>query len=206
GYELLHLSSARQSILLDFVGATGAQGYPDLRVDSLKTYAATAGKLSFVDALYPRDAEPIYAFNSASGDTFAGKPVAVRWLGGPHKVVFLGFPLYYCENDAARQAAVKALADLGEPYAVEEGRPTRDARRVTPNASVVRGALNLPRDMTELRSGNSDRVPRPVLLDAAGRRVLALKPGPNDVSRLAPGVYFVQSAGPAGTSRVLVLR
>jgi len=30
------------------------------------------------------------------------------------------------------------------------------------------------------------------LLDAAGRRVLSLKPGRNDVSRLTPGVYFVR--------------
>jgi hypothetical protein len=190
-YDWLRLASARQSTLLDFTGATGAQGYPDLRVDSLKTYAATAGKLSFVDAFYPRDAEPVYAFNSASGDTFAGKPVAVRWLGGPHKAVCLGFPLYYCENDAARQAAVKALADLGEPYAVEEGRPTRDARRVTPNASVVRGVLNLTSDISSLTSDI-------VLLDAAGRRVLDLRVGTNDVSSLAPGVYFIRTEGSRG--------
>jgi hypothetical protein len=31
------------------------------------------------------------------------------------------------------------------------------------------------------------------LLDATGRKVLDLEPGTNDVSRLAPGVYFVQS-------------
>ena len=32
------------------------------------------------------------------------------------------------------------------------------------------------------------------LLDIGGRRVLALKPGANDVSRLSPGVYFVREA------------
>jgi hypothetical protein len=30
------------------------------------------------------------------------------------------------------------------------------------------------------------------LLDIAGRKVLDLKPGPNDVRALAPGVYFVR--------------
>lgn len=199
GYELLHLSSARQSTLLDFVGATGVQGYPDLRVDSLKTYAAAAGKLSFADALYPRDAEPIYAFNSASGDTFAGKPVAVRWLGGPHKAVFLGFPLYYCENEAARACVVKALSDLGEPYAVEEGRPMPDARRLTPTASVIRGVLNLTPDFSNLTSDI-------VLLDAAGRRVLSLKPGANDVSSLAPGVYHVVDRRTPVVLRVVIAR
>jgi hypothetical protein len=48
--------------------------------------------------------------------------------------------------------------------------------------------------MTEL-SGNSDLVPRLVLLDATGRQVLAIRPGPNDVSSLAPGVYFVMAEG-----------
>jgi hypothetical protein len=35
---------------------------------------------------------------------------------------------------------------------------------------------------------------RAELLDAAGRRILDLKPGPDDVSHLAPGVYFVHGA------------
>jgi len=46
---------------------------------------------------------------------------------------------------------------------------------------------------------NSDRVPhpvghvaRPALLDISGRTVMDLSPGPNDVARLAPGVYFVR--------------
>jgi hypothetical protein len=30
-----------------------------------------------------------------------------------------------------------------------------------------------------------------LLLDVAGRRVLDLKPGPNDVSRLPSGMYFI---------------
>jgi hypothetical protein len=33
---------------------------------------------------------------------------------------------------------------------------------------------------------------RAVLLDIGGRKVMELVPGPNDVSRLAPGVYFVR--------------
>jgi hypothetical protein len=30
------------------------------------------------------------------------------------------------------------------------------------------------------------------LLDISGRKMLDLRPGPNDVGRLAPGVYFVR--------------
>ena len=40
--------------------------------------------------------------------------------------------------------------------------------------------------------GNPDRIPRPTLLDATGRRIMELMPGANDVRHLAPGVYFVR--------------
>ncbi len=186
-YDQLGLAVARQSTALDFIGATGTLGYPDLRIDSLKTFPAAAGRLSFIDALYPRDAEPVAAFVSQSGDTFAGKPVAVRRLAGPGKVVFLGFPLYYCENEPARAFAVKALSDLGEPYALTE--PGPPAAAATPlSASHVRAILKLPADIA----------PHPphLLIDATGRRVLELKPGTNDISNLAPGVYFIRQAQP----------
>jgi DNA-binding beta-propeller fold protein YncE len=62
-----------------------------------------------------------------------------------------------------------------------------------PAPTIIRGTLYLPRDMTET-SDVSDRVPRPVLLDISGRKVMDLKPGPNDVRALAPGVYFVRTA------------
>jgi len=55
--------------------------------------------------------------------------------------------------------------------------------------------------MTELPD-NSDRVPRLSLLDIAGRNVLELQPGANDVSRLSPGVYFCRlTAGFASSAR-----
>jgi aminopeptidase N len=69
--------------------------------------------------------------------------------------------------------------------------------------TIVRGVLFLPRDMTET-SEVSDRVPRPALVDASGRIVLGLHAGANDVSRLAPGVYFVTAVG-ARPARIVVL-
>ncbi len=91
----------------------------------------------------------------------------------------------------------------------ESGQPQLQAYSST--ATVIRGVLVLPRDMTEIRSGISDRVPRPVLLDAAGRRVMALHAGANDVSRLAPGVYFVRepsavSGQPSAVRKVILQR
>jgi YVTN family beta-propeller protein len=52
-------------------------------------------------------------------------------------------------------------------------------------ASVIRGALYLP------QASGSGRGTSAVLFNVAGRDVLDLKPGANDVSRLTPGVYFV---------------
>lgn len=75
-----------------------------------------------------------------------------------------------------------------------EETPSAELRTTDVGPTIVRGVLFLPRDMTEL-PGNSDRVPRSSLLDIAGRKVLDLRPGPNDISRLAPGVYFVTENG-----------
>ena len=59
--------------------------------------------------------------------------------------------------------------------------------RTTNTATVARGILRLPASSVE-RSASS------VLLDISGRKVLDLRPGPNDVRALAPGVYFVRVA------------
>ena len=55
-------------------------------------------------------------------------------------------------------------------------------------ATIARGVLNL-----EVGSGQQTGY-RAELLDAAGRRVMSLQAGANDVSRLAPGVYFTREA------------
>jgi len=75
---------------------------------------------------------------------------------------------------------------------VEEERSTPYALRPTPDAMIVRGCLLLSEAVGGERSAKSA-----LLLDIAGRKVLDLHPGVNDVSRLSPGVYFVQAAGAA---------
>ncbi len=81
------------------------------------------------------------------------------------------------------------------PLAVAE-QPVRQPISVQPSATVVRNVLFLPK-MGAVPSGT---VPifGPSLLDASGRKVLDLKPGANDVSRLSPGVYFVRQQGSRG--------
>ena len=120
-YDYLHLSRSTESPIQDFIGATGLAGYPSVSVDSLKVFAVWQGRLPNIDAVFPRDADTIFTFNSASGDTFQGKPVGVRWLSGPYRIVFFGFPFYFMKDQEARQVAVKVLQDLGEPVGVEAG-------------------------------------------------------------------------------------
>jgi aminopeptidase N len=69
---------------------------------------------------------------------------------------------------------------------IAEGRMTPDAARFTPTATITRGTLVLPSAICHLQSAI-------VLLDPAGRCVLVLHAGPNDVSALAPGVYFIRT-------------
>jgi DNA-binding beta-propeller fold protein YncE len=62
--------------------------------------------------------------------------------------------------------------------------------------TIIRGVLYLPDAVGGERSAVSAH-----LLDISGRKVLDLKPGPNDVRALAPGVYFcLQTAGSASSA------
>ncbi|HTW91923.1 MAG TPA: exo-alpha-sialidase [bacterium] len=74
-----------------------------------------------------------------------------------------------------------------------------------PVATIIHGVLFLNGDCPRMGA-----VPKTVLLDVSGRKVIDLCPGPNDVSRLAPGVYFVRSAsdvmGDASSVRKVVIQ
>jgi hypothetical protein len=93
------------------------------------------------------------------------------------------------------------LVIVGGPVAIDESRPAPAIAPGVPPATIVRGFLNLPSITGNLASDIA-------LVDASGRRVLDLHPGPNDVSRLAPGIYFVRTTGrqPLATGKVVVTR
>ena len=82
---------------------------------------------------------------------------------------------------------------FSDPLAVEEGAAA--GVRPTPNATIVRSVLRLA-------DGSSASSSPSWLLDAAGRRALRLRPGANDVSQLAPGVYFAAGHGVRAAARV----
>jgi hypothetical protein len=79
---------------------------------------------------------------------------------------------------------------------VSEQPPARQALLPT----VMRGVLNLEVGSRQNTGSRGE------LLDAAGRRVAELRAGANDVSRLAPGVYFVRQGPSAAVHRVVFVR
>ena len=117
--------------------------------------------------------------------------VAVRYAAtrrqlpaGGGKVVFMGFGFEAANRPAAKptyfnrmQLMNLILTWFGAPSGLEEQLP---ATSLKPQAlpTVVRGRLIL----------------QFALLDASGRRVLQLRPGANDLSRLPAGVYFVRQS------------
>jgi hypothetical protein len=93
---------------------------------------------------------------------------------------------------------------LGAFVGVEGGSRPEQTGGHSPAATVVRGLLFLPEAPSHKPQAAS-------LVDAAGRKVRDLHPGANDVSRLAPGIYFVCPAsgvkrGASSAARVVVTR
>jgi hypothetical protein len=123
------------------------------------------------------------------------------------KVVFMGFGFEAANRPGSkptffsRVQLLRLILDwFGVPTGVEE-RQTLTAKRQTPIASVVRSCLVLPGSTFGVRSST--------LIDASGRRVMQLRPGANDLSRLPAGVYFIRTDRTDGTHRsyrVLLVR
>jgi hypothetical protein len=117
------------------------------------------------------------------------------------------------------------LVDLVAGFAVQgEGDPTENPVVVQHVPVTVAGA-SVPGPLTSVRPGWLPSVARgelvlnaafggpgsrPALLDVSGRRVMALAPGVNDVSRLSPGVYFIRSSlgdgNPVTATKVVIQR
>ncbi|MBN2464049.1 T9SS type A sorting domain-containing protein [candidate division WOR-3 bacterium] len=89
----------------------------------------------------------------------------------------------------------------GYIYAVgveENNQP--QATSLKPMPTIIRGMLHVP-------AWGFMRGASCVMLDISGRKVLDLAPGANDVSRLAPGVYFVRlDAGDCRATEKVVLQ
>jgi DNA-binding beta-propeller fold protein YncE len=114
----------------------------------------------------------------ASDSVVATIPV----VGYPSSIARSAHRRLYVANQNVSSFSVfldTATAGIGEVAGCE--------LRVASSATIVRGVL-----LFEARGER--REARGELLDLSGRRVLDLKPGANDVSKLSPGVYFVRDA------------
>jgi hypothetical protein len=102
--------------------------------------------------------------------------------------------------------ALHQTFQVGSGVGIEDHHKQRLAAEI-PKPTVVRGMLELPRDMTG-QNGDCPSGGGPVpalLLDVAGRKVMDLKPGLNDIRHLAPGIYYLRLVvGDSVTSRKLV--
>jgi len=77
-----------------------------------------------------------------------------------------------------------------------EETPTAELRAASVGPTLVRQVLRI--------HGSALGVRTSTLLDASGRKVLDLSAGPNDVSHLTPGVYFIQEAQAQAIRKVVL--
>jgi C-terminal processing protease CtpA/Prc len=116
-----------------------------------------------------------------------------------HRGFPVDVPVWHTRDAVAngKDAVVEAaIAWIDSTAGAVEETPKREVR-MTKAPTVIRGVLILPGDR---RPGTGDRA---ALLDIAGRSVLDLKPGANNVRALAPGVYFVREAGARAQAQVV---
>ncbi len=111
-YTFYHVNNYSQ----DFIGATGALGYPDVIMDTTKMDTSWHGGMEYMAFISPRGfAEVIYTYNSKTLDrNFQGRSSGLRYLGLTYSVVYFGFPLYYAERQTAPLVLQKAFQDIGE--------------------------------------------------------------------------------------------
>jgi hypothetical protein len=115
----------------------------------------------------------------------AVNPGSGGWQGGFGSTsVTVGSDQRICLSDFNSGTFVIEPAPSGIAEAV---RLTAYGLRLTA-PTVVRGVLEMAVDSRQHTAYRAE------LLDVSGRMLLDLHPGPNDVSRFAPGVYFVRSA------------
>jgi hypothetical protein len=91
---------------------------------------------------------------------------------------------------------------------IAEG-PTPEGPRFAPPATLVRGVLWGGLGTQSQFPERNWVMSRALLLDAAGRTVMPLEPGPNDVRHLPSGVYFLRMAsgeGRTANSKVVIQR
>jgi hypothetical protein len=115
------------------------------------------------------------------------RPDTSDWCGA---LQFEGPDAFYafgaCTDDPAQQDCSLLLMKLSYGADIHEPSPPPTPRRQQA-PSIIREVLRVGDSRPDIGQGL-------VLLDIAGRKVMDLQPGNNDIRQVAPGVYFVRSA------------
>lgn len=180
GYDPL-----RSRVYVTF-GYTNLVAVIDGAADSVVAAVPTTGRAEGVIAV-PQHG---YVFVAVSNDTvlvldgLTGSVVARVGVGrGPEELIYNSTDdrVYAADYRGATVSILRASGGVAET-------PHRPSGHAEVNApTIVRGVLSL--DPTAVGGQ-----PSAALLDAAGRKVMSLRPGANDVRALASGVYFVREA------------
>jgi hypothetical protein len=170
--------------------------------------------ISVSDPAHPAEVGCCYTPSSALGvavvgnyvyvaDNYAGlRVISVSDRANPTEVGFYVTPgsayAVAVAGDYAYVADCNAGLQIYQFYGagIEEGKTPCAVRHTSyAGPTVVRGILELPRgsDFPVVKSRGLETSPT-FLLDISGRKVLDLHAGPNDVSRLTSGVYFLHSS------------
>ena len=128
-------------------------------------------------------------FTVCTAPEYQATPAIAAGTGGKVMVAYSGYVASLHGHPAEK---MRIWAGIYPFYGIEEPSTPTDPH-VLPAATIVRGALNL-------QSATCNLQPEMVLMDISGRKVLDLRPGPNDVRHLSPGVYFVRELLAAASS------
>jgi len=146
-------------------------------------------------------ADRIYATSSSGGHvwvidcTLDRQVIALPLEPGPYDMAWNAARrrMYVSDFDGASITVVRDTTVIG----LAETQTVTGTRAMP---TIVRGVLFLPCGSDFPVAMNRGLEASPTLLDITGRKVMSLRPGANDVSRLASGVYFVRF-GPSAVGR-----
>ncbi|MCK4817382.1 M28 family peptidase, partial [bacterium] len=127
-YDYLKIANTDKGFGTRFYGATAdGSDYFDITVDTTKTKDFPAQHLLNIESIAAngegRNILYYYSnFDSSSAQgRMMGKPVGVEYMGDDYKVVTLSFPLYYMQEDQAKELLEYILSEkFAEPLALPE--------------------------------------------------------------------------------------
>jgi len=194
-----------EGVVLDSAGipiciADGDQWYPSM------TYDGTNYLVAWTDARASTTTDIYGAHVTTDGQVSGDFPMAAfagnQWSGAlgatPSGQTLFAYGGWAGNVNGKNFNTYRIWGKLGPFPGTSEGwlGLPRDSRRM---ATVARSVLFLPKS-TGLGSNRS------WLLDATGRRLMELSPGPNDVSSLASGIYFVSGSTETQVQKVLLTK